>query len=151
VATPDVVERCALRDLVEDYAAAADQRDTAMFTGLFLADATLSIHRQDGVPVLYTGLDRLSEIPERLARYRQTLHLVGNHRVTIDGDTAHGEATCQAHHLSDHEDGITDLVLTIRYQDVYARTPVGWRFATRQVHILWQSEGPVTNVLTDDT
>jgi len=37
----------------------------------------------------------------------------------------------------------TDLVLTIRYHDAYARTPDGWRFARREVHILWTSEHPV--------
>ena len=141
---PDPAERLALRDLVDAYGASADRRDPATFTALFLPDATLTVHHGESPPVAYVGHDRLAEIPERLGRYRQTLHLMSNHRVDIDGDTAEGEAACQAHHLTDQEGGTVDLVMTIRYRDTYSRTVSGWRFATRQVHILWRSEGPVT-------
>jgi SnoaL-like domain len=154
--TSEVADRLALQDLVIAYASAADRRDVAGFTALFLPDATLTARRGDGEASAYAGTERLAEVPQRLSRYHQTFHVVTNHRCEIDGDTATGEAVCQAHHLTtgrsgrvesdpiESDDGRTrDLMLAIRYTDAYQRTTGGWRFATRDVHILWTSEGPV--------
>ena len=146
---PDAeVDRLALRALVDTYAAAADARDVKRFVGLFLPDATLSAYRGEGEPTRYVGAIRLAEIPEKLGRYRHTYHDVGHHWCHIEGDQATGEAGCRAHHVSEIPGGTgaTDLVLTIRYRDAYTRTPEGWRFATREVHIIWTSEEPVTVV-----
>ena len=143
-APDDHVDRLALRALVDAYAAAADGRDVDRFVGLFLPDATLSARRGDGSPAVYTGAARLAEIPERLGRYRHTFHDIGHQWAEIAGDRATGEVGCRAHHITDHEEVAIDLVLTIRYRDVYARTPAGWRFASRDVHIVWTTEEPVT-------
>ena len=142
--TSEVADRLALHDLVVAYASTADRRDVAAFAALFLPDATLTARRGNGEPGIYTGTERLAEIPERLGRYTETFHVVTNHVCQVDGDTAHGEAACRAHHVSVTDGGATDLVLTIRYRDTYQRTDAGWRFATRDVHILWTSEEPVT-------
>jgi hypothetical protein len=142
--TATVADRLALHDLVIAYAARADRRDATGFTDLFLPDARLTARRGDGEPTVYRGTDRLAGIPQLLGRYDQTFHVVTNDDAEVDGDTATGEALCQAHHLSSGAGGVTDLVLTIRYADTYQRTPSGWRFATRDVHIIWTSEQPVT-------
>jgi len=143
-ARDDHGDHLALRALVDAYAAAADGRDIERFVGLFLPDATLSARRGDGSPAVYAGAARLAEIPERLSRYRHTFHDIGHQWSEIVGDRATGEVGCRAHHVSEHEGGATDLILTIRYRDVYARTPAGWRFASRDVHIVWTTEEPVT-------
>ena len=39
----------------------------------------------------------------------------------------------------------TDVVLTICYLDAYARTADGWRFARREVQILWTREHPLAS------
>jgi len=140
-----LADRLAIHDLSDGYADATDRRDPVAFAALFLPDATLSIIRDGAEPSVYAGHERLAEIPRLLERYRLTLHVVTNHHCSIDDDEARGGAICQAHHLVDRDDGSTsDLVLTIRYRDGYARTPVGWRIATREVHILWTSTEPVT-------
>ena len=36
-------------------------------------------------------------------------------------------------------------MLTIRYLDAYARHGDAWRFASREVHILWTSELPLAS------
>jgi ketosteroid isomerase-like protein len=138
-----VADRLALHDLALAYAATADRRDVEGFTALFLPDATLTARRGDGEPAVYQGTERLAEIPARLGRYRETFHVVTNHRCEVTGDIATGEAACRAHHVTDGDDGATDVILTIRYRDTYRRTDAGWRFATRDVHILWSSEEPV--------
>ena len=142
--TSEVADRLALHDLVIAYATTADRRDASGFTALFLPDATLTARRGAGEPAVYAGTDRLAEIPARLSRYDETFHVVTNHQCQLDGDTATGEAACRAHHVTAGDRDATDLVLTIRYRDAYRRTDAGWRFATRDVHILWTSEEPVT-------
>jgi hypothetical protein len=145
----ELADRLAIHRLSDAYADAADRRDAVAFSGLFLPDATLQVIRDGAEPSTFVGHDRLAEIPAMLARYRTTLHVVTNHHCTLDRDLAHGGAICQAHHLIDDATGAdpttSDLVLNIRYRDSYARTGAGWRFATREVHILWTSTGPVTS------
>ena len=140
----DATDRLALQDLAFAYGAMADRRDVDGFTALFLPDATLTARRGNGDPAVYQGAERLAEIPARLGRYDETFHAVTNHRCEISGDSATGEAACRAHHVTAGADGATDVILTIRYRDTYQRTAAGWRFATRDVHILWTSEEPVT-------
>jgi len=137
-------DQVAIRALVDSYAAFADERDVDRFVGLFLPDATLSASRGDGQPTVYAGAARLAEIPERLQRFHHTFHDVGYQRCEIRGDRATGEAGCRAHHVRIADGAAIDLVMTIRYRDAYSRTPDGWRFASREVHILWTSEHPVT-------
>jgi uncharacterized protein (TIGR02246 family) len=164
-----IADRLAIHELSDRYADAADRRDAVAFAGLFLPDATLTVVR-GGDTSVYEGRDQIATIPGRLDRYRLTLHVVTNHHCRIDGDTAHGGALCQAHPLTDDEPldeppeapidtppgrpgdrpgagstpTATDRVLTIRYVDTYARAAPGWQFASREVHTLWTSIGPVT-------
>jgi hypothetical protein len=145
---PSIADRLAIHQLSDGYADAADRRDPVAFSDLFLPDATLSVLRGGADPSSYVGRDQIAAIPRMLERYRLTLHVVTNHHCSVDGDEARGGAVCQAHHLVDDASGpspgTTDLVLHIRYRDTYARATTGWHFATREVHILWTSTGPVT-------
>ncbi len=139
-----MADRIELRDLVDGYARAADRRDRAAIEALFLPDATLTVTRPGSDPFTYEGAAALSEIVPKLDRYAQTFHLVANHWCTFDGPRATGEAYCQAHHVRADTQPAVDLVLTIRYLDAYARSRDGWRFARREVQILWTSEVPLT-------
>ena len=137
-------DHMAIRELVGSYAAFADERDVDRFVALFLPDATLSVHRGEADPPVYAGAARLAEIPELLRRFQHTFHDVGYQRCEITDDRASGQAGCRAHHVRAVDGMAIDLVMTIRYRDTYARTPDGWRFAIREVHILWTSEEPAT-------
>ena len=75
--------------------------------------------------------------------YGATMHLMANHTVALAGDRAEGEVYCQAHHLTAVDGETRDLVMTIRYRDRYARTPEGWRIASRRVVRLWNELRPV--------
>jgi SnoaL-like domain len=136
-------DRWALRDLVDGYAVAVDERDQAAFVALFTPDAQLTTFDADGrASRTYTGHDDLAAIPVALARYDRTLHLVSTHRVTVDGDHAVGTAYCEAHHLRTAADSTyrSDRVLFIRYDDRYARRGSGWLIVAREVHIRWSEE-----------
>lgn len=134
----DMRDRLELRALVDSYAAAADERDAAAFLALFLPDGVLVIRQAEPAPDFRCeGHDELAAAIAPLAQYISTMHLMANHRCEIDGDRATGETYCLAHHLRQAGAGVEDLVMIIRYGDSYARTPAGWRFARRDVQILW--------------
>jgi hypothetical protein len=130
----DVAADClALRELVESYATAADRRDATGFADLFSVDATLATFSPAGaVASSYTGRDEIATIPQRLATYDLTVHLVGTVDVQVDGTTAAGEAGCTAHHLR----GSDDKIMVIRYVDRYVRED-RWRFSAREVRVLF--------------
>ena len=142
-----VTARLELRDLIDGYARAADRRDRAAFEALFAPDATVTVHRPGGEPHTYRGPADIGEIVPHLDRYVSTFHLVANHWCDVTAEPATGEAYCQAHHvLAGGDDQVAvDVVLTIRYQDTYVRSAGSWRFATRDVHILWTSETALTS------
>lgn len=141
-----VTARLELRDLIDGYARAADGRDRVAFEALFAPDATVTVHRPGRPPHTYRGATEIGEIVPNLERYVSTFHLVANHWCEVAAARATGESYCQAHHVlaADDDHGATDVVLTIRYRDSYVRSGPSWRFATRDVHILWTAETPLT-------
>ena len=140
-----ISDRLELRDLVDGYARAADRGDRVALEALFLPDATLTVRRPGAGAHSYVGANEIGEIVPRLGHYARTFHLVANHWCSVSGPKATGEAHCEAHHVRVDGDEPVDVVLTIRYLDAYARGTDGWRFASREVQILWTREVPLAS------
>lgn len=139
---PTLADRLALRELVDAYAFAVDQRDEAWFRSLWLPDARLTVHNGDGPPQSdLQGVEAIATVTTMIQRFALTLHLVANHMGRLDpgGGAATGEAYCIGHHLTPTTDGRhDDLVMGIRYLDRYRRDETGaWRFARREVRKQW--------------
>ena len=130
-----------LRALAESYAHGADRRDRDAFLSAFHADGRLTVFTNTDDPEprsVRQGHEELAAIPDLLSRYDKTFHFLGNHRYSVDGDTASGEVYCIAHHLTTDPHGATDFVMLIRYEDSYRRDPGGeWRIAARVVRPDW--------------
>jgi uncharacterized protein (TIGR02246 family) len=152
-------DEAALRALLQDYAAAADDRDGVRYAELFEPDGTLVApnYPDDLRPVkVLSGRETLRQVSEALQRFERTFHQVTNARFTIEGDRASGEVQCTAHHLlaagdagrTPRDDGSAwiDHVWFIRYRDQYVRSPDGWRFARRVLELQWVEEHPVVRV-----
>ena len=135
----DADDRLALRNLVDSYAIGCDKRDIDILRSVFVDGGTNTVHWLDRDPTSMTAPDDLERIPTGLARYDQTFHFVGNHRVQVDGDSASGDTYCIAHHIT----GKDDYVMHIRYEDTYVRTADGWRIGTRDLRLLWTANLPV--------
>ncbi len=136
---PDhVAHTLALRRLVDLYGVHADAPDAAAFADLFLPDGTLTSHTQDGTPVVRAGRDQIRrEVVVFLdpSPFERTMHLVGNHLCTIDGERAEGLTYCSALHVIAAEDGEDPQLYTdwLRYDDAYVLTADGWRFESRLI------------------
>ena len=143
-----VADRRQLRELVEAYALAADSGDPAAVAALFTPSGRLVVHHdpdRPGPTGTRSGHDEITAAIATLSRYRATSHVVGAHRVELDGDRATGEATGLAYQvLADGESDPMMVVLGIRYVDDYVRHCGEWRFAARHVVVRWREERPLS-------
>lgn len=141
-----------LRSLATDYGAAVDDCDGDRFAQLFVADGELVVPKfpDELRPVVTrSGHDALRRIPDGLRRYDRTLHRMSNHRYEFDGAVATGTVSAVAHHVTFAKeptgpDAGTDQIWYIRYRDTYSSTDAGWKFARRELHLLWVEERPIS-------
>ena len=129
----------ALNQLAYRYAAAVDACDTSLFQSVFHAEARLHGYYpdSDGPFVDLRGHEQLAAVPNAMRGvYKHTTHMMTNHMVEIDGDTAKGQVLCTARHLTKAPDpGSINII--IRYVDRYARQITGWVITERQIRFLW--------------
>ncbi|MCW3003721.1 MAG: hypothetical protein JWQ20_3019 [Conexibacter sp.] len=146
VAVPGLEDRAALRDLVDRYALAADTGDRAALVALFTAQATVVAFQRGTDERLrhLHGHEEIATLLDGLTPFEQTQHLMVGHHVSMTGqDSATGRVDGMAHHLIDRGNGTEDLVMHLRYDDVYVRADGGWRFERRSLTIRWASWLPV--------
>jgi len=116
-----------IRQLAYRYAEAVDSRDLAALVALFVEDVRVGRQAQ-GREALAAWFDPV------LRTFGVSIHFVGNHRTVTGGNgAASGDTYCFAHHLTSG----TDLVMAVHYHDKYVRQDGRWRFATRDVDVLW--------------
>jgi 3-phenylpropionate/cinnamic acid dioxygenase small subunit len=140
-----VSDRLDLADLAYAYATALDERDVEGFAALFTEDAHLGVYEPDAEqPLLgYDGRAEIAQAVGLLDPYGETMHVVSNHRVEVDGDRASGVVYCLAHHNTVRDGVPHNLVMTIRYHDRYRRTAAGWRFEHRKIVRFWNELRPL--------
>jgi 3-phenylpropionate/cinnamic acid dioxygenase small subunit len=141
----EMSDRLELQELAFAYAAALDERNSEAFAELFTPDAHLGVYEPDSeTPLLgYDGHDEIRTAVALLDRYDETLHVMTNHRVTLDGDDATGTVYCLAHHITVREGTRHNLVMTIRYHDRYRRSTGAWRLTHRKIVRFWNELRPV--------
>jgi uncharacterized protein (TIGR02246 family) len=135
----DLLDRDALRRLVEAYATAVDHRDLEAAAACFTPDGRLTV----GEEAPLAGRGAIAGALARLGRYEVTAHLLGHSNHSVDGDRARGESWCRAHHV--YDDGVTrrDWVMAIRYLDRYVRAEGGWRIEERRLVVDWLEDRPL--------
>jgi hypothetical protein len=133
-----------LRRLVDEYAIAADNFDTARYASLFTDDATFTATAQGGAApfIAAHGREEISKVPDANRMFEQLFHAVHNHVVDVDGELATGITYCVARHVIRTEKGHEVLVLPLRYHDEYAKTTSGWKFRSRSCQCTWIERAP---------
>ena len=126
-------DRAEIYDVLVRYCRGVDRRDPEMIRSTYHADAW------DDHGTYQGDLDGFIAFVEAevYARFRTTMHKLGQALIEIDGDTARAETYAVCHHVS-AEDGLdtTDSVMGIRYLDRFERRGGEWRIARRQ--LLWE-------------
>ena len=129
-----IEDEWAIRKLACQYAEAVDGGDGAALAALFTEDGALESPRGR-----LTGSAALAGVPAGVReRYRKTFHAVLNQVATVDGDRATAMTYGIARHLLDAPAGNSFCYeMTIRYADTLVRSPAGWRFQQRVLHVDW--------------
>jgi ketosteroid isomerase-like protein len=113
-----------LRNLVQRYARAADERDVDALAALFAPDAAIAGAR--GEQPVAEWLDAM-----RAPRtFPQSMHVLGDPLIELDGDTAHLDTYAVVYQLGGEGQG--DLTLGIRYLDEAVRAGDGWVIRARR-------------------
>jgi ketosteroid isomerase-like protein len=135
-------DRDSIIDLAIAYTWALDTKQFDDLRAVFTPDATAVLR---GVEC--SGIDAIIErIGGAMRSLDRTQHIVTNHQVAIDGDTATHRCQLQSQHVADATDGGDNYVIGGYYEDRVVRTPDGWRIAHRLMLQTWSDGNP--NVAT---
>ncbi|HEX4813057.1 MAG TPA: nuclear transport factor 2 family protein [Nonomuraea sp.] len=116
----------------------ADQRDWDQLTTVFADKVQLDYTSLNGgEPVTLTPEQVIGAWKEGLGRFDATQHLITNHLVTIDGDTAVCTAVFQATHRKAATFGASLWTLGGNYRFDLARTDDGWRITGVVMTATW--------------
>jgi len=126
-----VDDRTAVIDTVNRYATALDSRDWALLDEVFTSDAV-----GDYGAGLLTGRGALRELVQRmLGGSGPSQHLLANHRVDLDGDSARCVCQVRAYSAGTGLAAGRSYELLGEYRDRLVRTSEGWRIARREMTI----------------
>lgn len=103
----------------------------------------------DDVVVEFEGMDPLHGVPavvgvcrEILGRLDASQHLLGNHYVTVDGDSAHSECYLHAQHVREALAPADKYVVAGTYLDTLERRDGAWQITRRKLKISWTDGNP---------
>ena len=134
-------DRQEIVDLTIAYCWALDTRDWEALGEMFLPDATAMLL----TPSELVGIDAIRErISFALDPLDESQHLVANHQVVVDGDTATCRCYLQAQHVRQAAatTGSPNFIVAGRYEDRLVRTAAGWRVAHREIVAMWTEGNP---------
>ena len=119
----DLEDRLAVGDVIIKYADSVDLLDMDRYATCFTDDVVVTGFGEKA----FTGLaEYMPWVTAARAKYGRTQHMIGNIRVTLDGDRAHMRSYVQATHEIPGDPGHL-LTLWAAYVDDLVRTADGWR------------------------
>ena len=120
-------DRTALVELLAEFAAATDARDWDTIASLLTDDAVAyGAHGPAAV---------VARMEAHLGGVGPTHHLLGNHRVRVDGDEAHTLTYGRVHHVGAGTMAGLFYECLGDYEDHWVRTTAGWRMTRRHFEI----------------
>lgn len=126
-------DRTAIIDQTIAYCWAIDERNWPALHDIFLPGATAELGNgtENGINAIVA---RISGVLNPLD---SSQHLVCNHQVAVNGDTATSRCYLQAQHVRRNAQNGRNYLVAGRYEDSWARTPQGWRIAHRRLVVMW--------------
>jgi ketosteroid isomerase-like protein len=130
-------DRRQIIDLTIAYCWALDSKDWEALRSVFLPDATARLgDERDGIESI------IARVSGALGALDSSQHLISNHQVAVDGDTATCRCYLQAQHVRRSAEGSPNYIVAGRYLDRLIRTTEGWRIQRRDLLVDW-TEGNV--------
>jgi 3-phenylpropionate/cinnamic acid dioxygenase small subunit len=138
------LDRAEIDDLLARYCFALDRRDWEDLSNVFAADAVITYSG----PRVSAGLAQITEFFRTTASaVAVTQHLLHTSRIWATGpDAAEGLTHVTAHHVGYDvplpAPETATYTITGTYQDMFGRTPAGWRISSRMLTLLTSAGDP---------
>lgn len=131
----ELLDRTAITELIYAVAHAMDARDWTLFATCYAPEAegeyvNANVVGREGI---------IAGTKAFLEPLDATQHLVGNVRVTVEGDTATTHATFIAQHVRAEATGSGQYILGGNYHDTLRRTDDIWVITRRRIRGIWSS------------
>lgn len=123
----------ALRELLQRYARAADERDVATLAALFHRDAEIT-----GAGGTHSLIEWLETMRAPRA-FPSSMHVIGDPLIVLEegSNRATLDTYAVVYQLSDPNSAVSDLTLGIRYLDDAVLQEDGWVIRRRRAHTVW--------------
>ena len=139
-----LVDRDAIHDIMMRYAHGVDQREMEIVRGCFAPDL-VTVGWGGGADSL--DRDALIRFISGVGHFRETMHMMGNQLIEVDGDSASMDTFAQlTHRLDDDSD---KLLVSSRYVEKLTRRDGEWAITQRGGEPAWGPNG-VTELDSDD-
>lgn len=127
----------AIVDVTIAYAWAIDSKDWRALDEVFMDDATAEM------PHALSGRDNIvARIARTLEPLSMSQHIVSNHQVEVNGDSATCRCYLQAQHVRKIDGTRQNYLVGGSYVDQLVRTGDGWRIAHRRLIVTWTEGNP---------
>jgi ketosteroid isomerase-like protein len=126
-----LADEAAIRDLMDRYGAAVDERDWAGFAALFTDPLATDFSGIDAAfgPATVACADHVAGTRAVLEHFDATQHMITNVRVVLDGDHARCRAVMRAEHWLAGLRGPPRYTMFGVYENAFVREADGWRIA----------------------
>lgn len=123
-----------IREVIHDLARGTDRLDHELMVSCYWPDGYDDHNAFRGGPVEFADW-----VLKALGGFQATHHFLGQCRIEVDGDVAHCETYCDAHHVSHpNADGSkSDMRMGLRYVDRFERRDGVWKIKKRVCAFDW--------------
>ena len=130
----DLLAREEIGDVIKRLARGTDRLDEELMASCYHADGFDDHNSFRG-----SGREFARWVVEVLPHFETTMHFIGSPLIRVDGDTAHVDTYCVAHHLR----ADSDMILGLRYVDRFERRDGRWLIARRVCAFDWSYTVPI--------
>ncbi len=125
-----IFDQLEIIDVFNRYAIGVDRRDEETYRSCFTDELLVDV---TGEGVEYTAEAWIKQAFTALSAFEKTQHMISNHSVSIDGDTAVAGAYLQAIHFNkDNKFSVWG-----RYSHKLTRTAEGWKINSLTLIVDW--------------
>jgi SnoaL-like protein len=142
-----VVDKSEIADVIAAFARSLDRVDENLLRSVLHPDASLDLG-----PGIFqgSGNDYVQWVLGVLAGVKSSHHLIGNLRISLEGDVAFAESYYHAHFRLDKPTGREDVFMGGRFLDRLERRPAGsagaWKVVHRKQALDWARTEAVSDI-----
>jgi hypothetical protein len=134
ITVEELLAREEITDVIKRLARGTDRLDEAAMASCYHHDGFDDHNSFRG-----SGTEFAAWVCQVLPHFEATMHFIGPPQVRVEGDIAHCDTYCEAHHVG----ADSDMILGLRYVDRFERRGGTWLIAKRVCAFDWTYTVPI--------